>query len=241
MENDLLRNKALKRIKALISKTEENGASFEEAKSALEKATQLMKEYFVTINDIEDLKDDPIITEATPLIKIKEHVKEILPMICDLLDLQHFYNKENLTFVGYQTDVKLGIYLYKKLMNGLLSDLNRYRTSEKYKRLNIHYHHNTLRRDFLTGWVYQIGTKVYELLCERERSINNNDKTGIILVKKEKVKAKFAEFDVQTSRQRPQTFFSEEAFHQGVKEADSFNLQNDLDSGVDENLLGIEI
>src|SRR5690606_20093938 len=172
MENNVLRDRALKRIKALLSKTEENGASMEEAKSALEKASLLMKEYFITLTDIEDLKDDPIIVESTPIIKIKEDIGQIYPTICKLFDLRHFFNSEKLTFVVYETDVKIGIYLYEKIVKGLLHDLLQFKKSAKFKKLKLYYHGSSLRRDFITGWICCIQDKVDELYSERESKIN---------------------------------------------------------------------
>lgn len=228
MNENVFRDRAIKRIKALINKTEENGASIEEAKSALEKATQLMKEYFITINEVEDLKDDVVVAEGVPLIKIKEDVGSVYPLICDLLDLRHFYNKERITFVGYKTDVNVGIYLYRKIMDGLLADIANYKLSEDYNSLKIHYHPNTLRRDFITGWVYKIGTKVYELLSERERSVYQQEKTGLVLVKKENVNKKFSEYKVKNVKNKNRDVFCYESFQNGVETADEFNLQNDI-------------
>jgi len=231
MDNNILRDRALKRIKALLEKTEENGASIEEAKSALEKATQLMKEYFITINDIEDLKDDPIVTEATQIISIKERTTAFFPIICQLFDLRHFYNKETVTFVGYQTDVKIGIYLYKKIMSGLISDLNDFKKSRKFEVLRMHYHGNTLRRDFISGWIDTINSKVNDLYFERERSFQSENKGGLMLAKKSNVDKKFSEFDVRTITQNVRQTYSDEAFSHGVKQANRFNIQNDLDNG----------
>lgn len=230
MSENVFRDRAIKRIKALINKTEENGASIEEAKSALEKATKLMKEYFITINEVEDLKDDVVVAEGATIIKIKEDVTSIYPLICDLLDLRHFYNKKTITFVGYKTDVKVGIYLYKKIMAGLLCDIDKYKLTADYSHLKQFYHPNTLRRDFITGWVYQIGTKVYELLSERERSIQKQDKTGLVLVKKENVDRKFSEYKVNTVKNKDRDVFSYESFQKGIETADDFNLQNDIDA-----------
>src|SRR5690606_14496061 len=167
MENNVLRDRALKRIKALLSKTEANGTSMEEVKSALEKASLLMKEYFITLTDIEDLKDDPIIVESTQIIKIKEDIGQFYPIICNLFDLRYFFNSENLTFVGYETDVKVGIYLYKKIVNGLLHDLSTFKKSSKFQMLKVHYHANTLRRDFITGWIESIYWKEEDLYSQR--------------------------------------------------------------------------
>jgi len=228
----VLRDRALKRIKALLSKTEENGASMEEAKSALEKASLLMKEYFITLTDIEDLKDDPIIVESTPIIKIKEDIGQFYPIICKLFDLRHFFNSENLTFVGYKTDVKVGIYLYKKIVNGLLSDLLEFKKSAKFQKLKLHYHGSSLRRDFITGWIYSIQQKVDDLYSEREGKINTENKTGLILLKKENVDKKFSEFKVKKSRNSDVNVFSIDAFADGEKHASNFNLQNDLDTVI---------
>lgn len=230
MENNVLRDRALKRIKALLEKTEENGASIEEANSALEKATSLMTDYFITINDIEELKDDPIVTEATDLYKIKEDVSRIHPIICDLLDLRHFYSASKITFVGYKTDVKVGIYLYKKITEGLNADIKDFKKSKEYEILKHHYHGNTLRRDFISGWINRISEKVYELLAERDRNLKDNDKGGLVLVKKSNVDQKFSEFSVKLSRPKVTNVFSCHAFKKGQNQANSFNLQNDIDT-----------
>lgn len=233
METNILRDRALKRIKALLNKTEENGASLEEAKSALEKATILMKEYFITLNDIEDLKDDPIVVESTPIIKIKEDIGQLYPIICKLFDLRHFFSSSSLTFVGYQTDVKIGIYLYNKIVKGLLKDLDDFKKSDRFSKLKINYHGSTLRRDFISGWIDAIYWKVEALYSERESKINTDNKGGLILLKKDNVDKKFSEFKVKLARSKSVNVFSSAAFTDGTSSASKFNLQNDLDTTED--------
>ncbi len=48
------KNKIKKKIKALLAKTTENGASKEEAINALKKASELMKLYLISESDLEE-------------------------------------------------------------------------------------------------------------------------------------------------------------------------------------------
>lgn len=229
-QNKELRNRALKRIKALLEKNEDNGATIEEAKSAMDKANQLMKEYYLTINDISDLDDDPIVTEETSIIKIKELTSQLYPIICKLFDLRHFYTNKKLTFVGYQTDVKLGIYLYIKIMGCLKGSISLYTKSIEYRHLKWHYgfHGSQLRKSFVEGFIEAIGAKVYDLFYERERRFKENDQSGLMIIKKDKVDLKFKSFNARVHKLKDYDAIVPEAFKDGVIVGKTVNLQNDL-------------
>src|SRR5690554_1762073 len=61
--------KILKKIKALLAKTVDNGATEQEALMALNKANELMTEHYITEFDLKDIEEAKLITIEVPLYK----------------------------------------------------------------------------------------------------------------------------------------------------------------------------
>lgn len=231
MSSELLRNRALKRIKALLNKTEENGATIEEAKSSISKANQLMKEYYLTINDIESLEENEVITTGSvDRIKIKYRDTGFLPYLSDLFDCKHFYNKKEVTFVGYDTDVKICIYLYKKITSALINDISVFKKTRTYEVNTLYNGINgrTLVSSFVSGFINGISNKMYHMFCERESNVENNQ-TGLMVIKSEKVSKFYDQFDVRTIKQPSNQNIVGAAFVHGEDKGQNFNLNDDLD------------
>lgn len=66
------REKNIARVKALLEKNVENGATEAEAMSALAKASELMKQWYISENDIKDrLSGGEVYTETVSVNSIR--------------------------------------------------------------------------------------------------------------------------------------------------------------------------
>lgn len=236
MEQQSKRERALSRIKALLEKTVENGATLEEAKSSLEMAQKLMRDYFITIHDIEDLeRDQSIVAKSVNLPKQKRNISMIYSYLSKLFDCRNFYTIYAATYVGYSVDVDVCIYMHKKIISGLFNDLEDFKKGERYKYLVLNNHGKTLTTSFVSGWVASICLKLQNLFKDRESRFSEENVTGLILSKKEKVDKEYQGYNVKTVNKKL-VAGSVEAVNTGWLAADDFNLQDDLASGEDQNL-----
>lgn len=232
MLDNLKRDRALRMIKALLNKTEDNGASKEEAEISIQKAHDLMREYYLTLNDIEDLKEQSkIISKSVVRYKMLYDDTFFLYQLNQLFDCKGFLNKVEITFVGYDADVEICIYLYNKIITSMISEINKFKKSHEYSVMKVHYHGRTLVADFVFGFNMSISDKLENLFFERQRKEKNNE-TGIILSKRNNVEEFFNQFNLSKGKRpnlrSPESDFS---FSAGSKAGRDLNLNEDLSSG----------
>lgn len=218
------KERALRRVKALLSKTEENGASIEEAKSAMSKANELMKQYMISIKDVNDIKETDVITRAVDRISIKEDVTDLIGYISKLMEVEHFYSRKSVTFIGFEADVEMAIYLYGKIMNGLIADIERFKKTSEYHYEKNFFHPNTIRRDFISGWVNEIRIESFRLFNERRK----HDLHGLIFVKEKAIKEEFEKHNVRVVGPSKKTYHSQLSIEVGSRMGSEFKLNDDL-------------
>ena len=184
-------NKIKERIKALLSKTTDNGATKEEMDSALTKANQLMRDFFITEHD---LKDPTIINKCISkkfkLTKSGFDLSLFYNELSELFDCQYYFNKNDITFFGYEQDVELCGYFYYQSTRTCLIEKDRYLKSEKATLLKKHHHTKTLSSSFIKGFLIEVSHKMEKLYKERQSNIPQE--YGLMVIEKtERVKSEF--------------------------------------------------
>lgn len=182
MENpDKIKNK----IKALLSKTTDNGATKEEMESALRKANKLMTDFFISEHDLQDSEIiNKCVSEQFELTKSGFDLSLFYTDLADLFDCQYYYNSKRIVFFGHEQDVALCGYFYNVISKTCLKEKEIYLKSEKYLQLKNHHHGRTLSSSFIKGFLIEVASKMREMYEERERNIPET--YGLIVIEKKK-------------------------------------------------------
>lgn len=190
------KKEAIKRkVKALLEKTTENGASESEAISALQKAKELMLEHFISEHELNDpYANEKCISVSTPLFKTGYDVTNLYPALCLLFDCEHFWDSKNLTFFGYEEDVQLCIYFYNFILKACFSEKEKYVRSIEYQKLKQRYHGRTLVSSFIKGFIAALCIKMHGMYNERKSSVS--ECVGLAIIEKnKKVKQQYDEMN----------------------------------------------
>ena len=109
------REKNIARVKALLEKNVENGATEAEAMSALAKASELMKQWYISENDIKDpYLGEKCILKQFPLIQSGYNYRLFYNDLTRLFDCEYYYNSKIIAFFGFEEDVELLIFHSKQ-------------------------------------------------------------------------------------------------------------------------------
>lgn len=220
-----------RKIKALLEKTPENGASEHEAIAALNKANELMQAYYIDKNDL----TDPYLTEKCVLVEVKlvesaYNMTLFFGVLGELFDCIAFWNKRRIAFFGFENDAKLAGYFYELIAKTALSEAKAYKKSDEYKVNAKRYHGRSIVSSFVKGFLYRIGLKMQELYENRKSSIP--DGMGIMLVNKtDKVKAEFKTLAIKAKEARPIKLVIERAaFNSGIEKGNSFQITQGIEA-----------
>jgi len=241
MEN---KDKIKLKIKALLSKTTENGASQEEALSALSKAQELMKNYFVSENDLQDpFIGEKCILNSTPLIKSGYDTSLFYNELSDLFDCEYYFTNKKIYFFGFEPDVELCIYFYDLITKACLNEKKKYMKSKDYAILKTKYHGKTLASSFIKGFLIKVARKMYDLYAERKSELNRNSTHGLMVVKKKnKVTDAFKDLGMNISTTRQKDLQYERlAFSRGVLKGNEFEITQGISKNQNEKTLQLSM
>lgn len=217
------------RIKALLSKTVENGASKEEMQSALKKASDLMIENFISEND---LKDESIIEQcilkSVPLIKSSYDLSLFYSRLAYLFDCKYYFTNYEIVFFGHSNDVEFCEYFYHMIIKSCLFEKNKYMKSEKFKQQKISHHGKTLASSFIKGFLIEVCIKIQEIYEDRERNIPQS--YGLMVIdKKDKVKNEFENLNMKLRTLKPKPLRGvQNAFDAGKEKGKEFRLSQGI-------------
>lgn len=180
-----------KKIKALLSKTTENGASEKEAIAALEKAQQLMINYLISENEIKDpYLGEKCIALAIPRIKSGYDLTIFLGDLSRLFDCEYFYTTKTVTFFGFREDTDLCSYFYDFIIKACFAEKAKYIKSEEYTRMIPYYSGRTLIASFIRGFLSGICAKMRDMYECRKESISE-EASLVVIEKARKVQVQF--------------------------------------------------
>ena len=223
------RDSIKKKVKALLDKTTENGASESEALSALQKARDLMMEYFIDEHEI----NDPFISEKcilaeTPLFKTGYDITNIYPALSLLFDTRHFWNAQRVCFFGYEEDVQLCIYFYNFILKSCFVEKDKFVSSEYYQRLKTRYHGRTLVSSFVKGFIASVCQRMEQMY--EERKTNVSECVGLAIISKvQKVDKAFYEEGIKTRQKRSGELKAQwHAFNHGVEKGNEVHIQQGI-------------
>jgi hypothetical protein len=208
-----------RKIKALLSKTTDNGASKEEMESALQKANKLMVDFFISENDLSDpYIAEKCILKEVQLVKSGYDFGFFFSSLVNLFDCQYYYNNKHIAFFGFEEDTELCAYFYNFIIKSCLKEKVKYMKSSDYKGLKQFYHGRTLSSSFIKGFVKGVSIKINQLYNDRKLEISTERYGLVVTEKKIKVENQFKALDLEISRCSVKQVIAENTAYNSGKE-----------------------
>lgn len=187
------------RITALLAKTTENGASEAEALAAMNKAKELMMQYYITENDLASpFAYEKCVFKKVSRIQSGYNLGGFLFELSRLFDCEHYYTSKTITFFGFEEDTELCAYFYTFIIRACMNAKKRYMQTEDYRMYKIGYHGRTLAAAFIKGFIYGISQKMKRMYEEREK--DTPQEVGLMVIdKRNKVEQQYKEMNIKVN------------------------------------------
>ncbi len=213
------------KIKALLNKTIENGATEAEAISAMRKANDLMLQYYISEHDLNDpFLGEKIIIKKVSIIHSGYDLTLFYPFLAKLFDCEFFWSKYQISFFGFYEDVDLCDFFYNLIVKSCLSEKDKYMRSDKYQKLKRYYHGRTLSSSFIKGFLHSISSKMHEIYINRNCSIPLS--MSLVLAKKsDRVKNEYEKYNFNVRMVKGKDLVYERiAFSDGAEKGKQFHI-----------------
>lgn len=229
MENDL-RDTISRRVRALLAKTVENGATEAEAIAAAAKARQLLDEHRLSQADCKIAAEpiDDVLIERPNQLKMAA-VDYCLFGIDAYCGVETWFHKRNnirkVRCIGLHDDVEMVIYLYKMIAGTIASE------SKRYTALNPG---RGIKSSFEVGMSRRINERLEEMAAALAPVDKTATGTALVLVKDKVVKDYVNSLHLYIAR-RGLTGMSTNniaAFSAGVDAGNRVNLSRPINSNV---------
>lgn len=242
------RQSIIDKVRALAQKTVENGATEAEANSAAEKVRDLMREYSLSMEDLDEVANDAYGVGRRPGPnwyrgdKYRDkygrktvswhHASKSYGAIARLCNVKWWMDNttRELVFFGAQVDVEMAFFLAAVVKSALDSEWRSYM---------IRYGTNKGKAGFMLAMAYRLGERMLEIAATRDLA-KATDKTnyGLVLVKKDAVvDSRYAKFlrdsgmKVKTSKTSRPTLRYDNAIAAGRAAADKVSLHHQMSGG----------
>ncbi len=232
-----------RRIRALLEKREENGATREEAAAALAKASELMAEYMIEKDQLGggDKRPREFIEKPVRLLTFKFSATNLLTPICKLFNCEsYFYDKIfKAVFFGEKQNVELAAYFMDVLQRALFNETQAFRKTAEYKDASRAYGSHAAQRDFQYGFVVGVMRNVERLVNENAERVRSATGKDLVVVENEDLKAAFraANPELKEKRSRRVNLMSNDALQAGIEAGKRQQLRRGVETDANERFL----
>jgi hypothetical protein len=176
------------KIKALLEKTVDNGATEAEMLASLAKANELMAEHFITLHDVnEAFVAEKCISKSTPMVRSRYDFTLYIGQLGKSFDCESWWNtgSKTVTFFGYEQDVDMCIYFYRLIARATFTAKDEYIKSAECRTLlaGLDCSIKSLSSSFIKGFLFSVTKKLQELYAQKQSNIPQS--YGLIVVAKE--------------------------------------------------------
>jgi len=181
------RNSIIEKIKALLSKTTENGATEAEMMSALDKASAMMDAYDITDEELKVAKDETAILRDDPDLHDPHKIKWRLGFgVAKFCGVQIFRSRHEggLKCIGMPSDVQFALWLLDNLADFVFAELYAHLIgclAPKSER-------RTIMRSFTEACCDRITERLLALV-ERSKAARSSNSRELIVIKNAAIKA----------------------------------------------------
>jgi hypothetical protein len=221
-------------IKALLSKTTENGCTEAEAFAALLKARQLMDAHNISLSD---LQDEPLIEQRQRIRnthKIKIGLATAISRFCECRAWKSAVNtsSSDIVFFGYPQDVQLADWMLETLSKFIERQRDEY-LSTLSTRDDRRYHKN----GFEVAAVNRLSERLKEL-APKPPVVSPSDGKSLIVTKQALITEELSKKGVRFSQSRSRRVnCSRDAIDAGRAAGDSATIARPIDASFSQKLL----
>lgn len=241
------------KIKALLSKTINNGCTEEEAISAANMAGKLMEQYNINISEL-DIKNETCITENVFIGKNNSNMRFVSVAISRFCNCETWTSREyakNLdgttdfnarcdlfyNFFGFPNDVKMAIYLYHLINNAMKYEVAQFKKTDVYTG-------KSSSNSFLMGMANRISARLNEM---HNASVDNINKmrgntssgTSIMIVKDKIVQEQLSQLKFKFKYSRNTCHIKNHyAYQFGLEAGSKINLNRPINSNNNQEIAG---
>jgi|ERR1035437_734188 hypothetical protein len=193
------RDSLLGKIRALMSKTAENGCTEHEALASLDKARALMDAYEVTEADLQLTRSESAILRSEPPGSRDPHgIKQVLAVgVARFCDCQVWKSSNGVTFCGLSSDAQFATWLLDTLTAFVQAELARHLMGNIAPKGE--------RRFLINGFVAGAGRRITERLtelCTKSETVVSGNGRALVLVKTQAVADKMKAAGIHLSNRR---------------------------------------
>jgi hypothetical protein len=187
------REKMLEKIRALLSKTTENGCTEEEALAALAKARALMDTYEITEEDLQLTKEEGVILRREKAGSNPHHIKSRMSMaVAQFCDCRVWRDHDGkLVFMGLASDTQFATWLLDHLTGYVLAELADHLMGD----IEIGVQRRKVINGFVDGMAGRIAERLREL-CKPAPAASANSR-ALVVIKQTLIKAKMDELGIK--------------------------------------------
>lgn len=241
------REKILKKMRALQDKTVAAGCTEEEVEAAMNILNRLMIEYNLTLEDVQEeySEYDQIFVWSSDGKTNSNPTRFAVGQLGDFCEVRVWWSKRYdpdrqewrhaTTFFGEKKDVELAKYLYAVIDNSIK------RAAERHKDYSIDYikgdtkTKNLILKSFKVGMAQRLSERMREMVRERSKVMEENQKGALILRKESGIEKQLEELRLTFGKSRRSKFgnIDRDAYASGSKAAEKVHLGHGLGGGKD--------
>lgn len=230
-----------KKIKALLSKTVENGCSESEALSSAKKAQELLNKHGLSMSEIEYRASDFETLEINTNKKSRDYMYRLINSISYFTDCYSYYNHGKYStlkyiFFGEKTSTEVANFMFDLLKNSIEFETNNYKNSEEFEELQSYYSTRTILNSFRTGMAIRLAERLREIKSQKD-SENVDNKSIILYDRMDIVYQKFNEMNPDMNIGKANNYrtnISKDAFNKGKEKANDINITTGIKRGEKE-------
>jgi hypothetical protein len=170
------REKVKEKVAKFLNMTVDRGASESEARTAAEKAAELMAHFDIHISEL-SLKSAKAIQQEVLFKKYgrRKLARDNARHIAKLCDCLYWWNQESMVFFGLPHEAEIAAHLFATIANCIAAEIDKYRNSgaieaEKEKS-NFYVTARTLIGDFIEGLETRLSERLSELNGEKIQAV----------------------------------------------------------------------
>lgn len=228
------RESLLKKIRALMAKTIENGCSEAEAMSALSMAQAMMDANEVTEADIEEIKQENAIIDYSSPKDTHKIGWKICYSVGKFTETYSYGNPSRIKFVGLRSDVEFAIWLNEALVLFIRNQLKTYLWANELTGLPPAAKRRIIN-GFVIGCAGRIGSRLNKLASER----HSNNGAALVVAKDALIKNAIAGENIKEPDNRGRkTIYDGAALRAGAAAGDKATFGRPVEGQVSVKLIG---
>ena len=217
------------KIRALLAKTVENGASEAEAMMAMKKASDMMEKYNLSITEVELREESCITHEVDTGRRAQNAMRRVVTAIAAFCDCKVWvthsrYNNVQYSFFGLERDTQIAQYLYDMIQNSMELETKVFKKSDTYKEAEMY--RGGRRRasnSFELGFTGRIAQRLMEMKRERDATQRSTG-TNLVVVKNQIVEVAFRDLGLNLGTSYSRTAVNGAAQSQGAAAGSRVNI-----------------